>query len=83
MRNRIEKSNKTKFDYRARVLGFIGIAIIAATFAIGGHTLLTISNENKALVNLIETPTNTKNHANKNDEVKTKENEKLVIVIEE
>ena len=45
MRNKIEKTNKTKFDYKARILGVVGIAIFALTVIIGGNTLLTISNE--------------------------------------
>lgn len=28
MRNKIEKTNKTKFDYKARILGVVGIAIL-------------------------------------------------------
>lgn len=79
MRNRIEKSNKTKFDYRARVLGIIGIAIIAVTFIVGGHTLTTISNENKTLVNLIDSPST----QNKSNEKAAIENEKLEIVVED
>ena len=54
MRNRIEKANKTKFDYVARTLGIFGILIIAGTALIGGTTLASISNENKNLINLIE-----------------------------
>lgn len=79
MRNRIEKSNKTKFDYRARVLGIIGIAIIAVTFIVGGHTLTTISNENKTLVNLIDSPS----AQTKNNEKVAVENERLEIVVED
>ena len=54
MRNRIEKTNKTKFDYIARTLGILGVFIIAGTAIIGGTTLASISNENKNLINLIE-----------------------------
>ncbi len=79
MRNRIEKSNKTKFDYRARVLGIIGIAIIAVTFIVGGHTLTTISNENKTLINLIDSPS----AQTKNNEKVAVENERLEIVVED
>lgn len=82
MRNKIEKTNKTKFDYKARILGVVGIAIFALTVIIGGNTLLTISNENKALINLVETPTNNKTFANKanNTDLETKNVE---IIIEE
>lgn len=54
MRNRIEKSNKTKFDYVARTLGVFGILIIAVTAIVGGTTLASVSNENKNLINMIE-----------------------------
>ena len=81
MRNKIEKTNKTKFDYKARILGVVGIAIFALTVIIGGNTLLTISNENKTLINLVETPTN-KTFANKanNTDLDT---ENVEIIIEE
>lgn len=82
MRNKIEKTNKTKFDYKARILGVVSIAIFALTVIIGGNTLLTISNENKTLINLVETPTNNKTFANKvnNTDLET---ENVEIIIEE
>lgn len=50
MKNRIEKSNKTKFDYIARNLGIAGVAIMALTIIIGGSTLISIKEKNQALV---------------------------------
>lgn len=82
MRNKIEKTNKTKFDYKARILGVVSIAIFALTVIIGGNTLLTISNENKTLINLVETPTNNKTFANKANNTDL-ETENVEIIIEE
>lgn len=83
MRNRIEKSNKTRFDYVARTLGIFGILIIIATAFIGGTTLASISNENKNLINLIETANmdETKIQNAKNGEVV--DSEKIEVIIEE
>lgn len=72
MRNRIEKANKTKFDYVCRTLGIFGFLIIVATVIIGGNTLSAISSENKTLANLInvqEENTNKIQNAKNNEEI--------------
>lgn len=53
MRNKIEKTNKTKFDYVARTLGVFGFVIIAIVTLIGGITLSSINNDNTVLLALI------------------------------
>ena len=50
MKNKIEKTNKTKFDYVARTLGVLGFVIIAAVSLIGGITISNINTENKTLI---------------------------------
>lgn len=82
MKNRIEKANKTKFDYVCRGLGVFGFILIIATVVIGGSTLNTISNENKTLTNLIniqEETTNKTQNAKSNDEIV---NSNMEIIIE-
>lgn len=82
MKNRIEKANKTKFDYVCRGLGVFGFILIVATVVIGGSTLNTISNENKTLTNLIniqEETTNKTQNAKNNEEIV---NSNIEIIIE-
>lgn len=53
MRNRIEKSNKTGFDYTARKLGVIGAIILATTCIAGGITLSSVRSENRTLTHAL------------------------------
>ncbi len=53
MRNRIDKSNKTGFDYTARKLGVIGAIILATTCIAGGITLSAVRNENRTLTHAL------------------------------
>lgn len=82
MKNRIEKANKTKFDYVARSLGIFGILIIIATCFIGGITLTSISNENKNLINVIN---NSHKEVDKTQNAKNDElnNKNIEVIIEE
>ncbi len=84
MKNRIEKANKTKFDYVARSLGIFGILIIIATCFIGGITLTSISNENRNLINIIDNSHKEvdKIQNAKNDELVNKE-KNIEIIVEE
>lgn len=54
MKNKIEKTNKTKFDYVARALGVFGFVIIDAVSLIGGITLSNMNAENRTLIAQID-----------------------------
>ena len=51
MKNKIEKTNKTKFDYVARALGVFGFIIIAAVSLIGGITLSNMKSSKMEVFN--------------------------------
>lgn len=53
MRNIIEKSNMTKFDYQARKLGVIGLIIISFTLILGGTILVNLHREQQVLMQKI------------------------------
>lgn len=57
MKNKVEKTNKTRFDYIARRLGVIGLAVMALTFIIGGNALISVKEENQTLIKSISTKT--------------------------
>lgn len=53
MKNIIEKSNKTKFDYTCRKLGLIGLFIIGLTIILGGSQILILIKSNNELTKSI------------------------------
>ena len=53
MKNKVEKFNKTKFDYVSRKLAIFGLFIMIFTVAIGGSILVNMINENKYLMNVL------------------------------
>ena len=57
MRNKVEKFNKTKFDYVSRKLAIFGLFVMIFTVAIGGSILVNMINENKYLTNLLSDKT--------------------------
>ena len=87
MKNRINKSNKTRFDYIARKLGLLGGVILAGTCILGGETLINIKKENQILLaQLNSTKYDTKPKVNNPVEEKEEETITLddgtVIVVE-
>lgn len=86
MRNRINKSNKTGFDYTARKLGVIGAIVLATTCIAGGIALSSVRSENRTLIYAL-TKTATaegKSQANKaGGEVVSPEEEIVVDIPEE
>ena len=53
MKNKVEKFNKTKFDYVSRKLAIFGLFIMIFTVAIGRSILVNMINENKYLMNVL------------------------------
>lgn len=50
MKNKLVKANKTKFDYRARRLGIIGLFLMVITLSVAVPVASSLSNVNKSLV---------------------------------
>ncbi len=49
MKNKLVKRNMTKFDYRARKLGFLGLAIIGISLSVGLPIANSLSKMNSNL----------------------------------
>ena len=49
MKNKLQKTNMTRFDHRARKLGVIGALIMAATFALCVPVAASLISSNKAV----------------------------------
>ena len=47
MKNKLQKTNMTRFDHRARKLGIIGALIMAATFALCVPVAASLISSNK------------------------------------
>lgn len=60
MKNKLEKRNMTRFDYKARKLGFLGAILIVLSLAVILPISSSINNENTALTNEINELVNEK-----------------------
>jgi hypothetical protein len=64
MKNKLVKANKTKFDYRARKLGIIGLFLMVITLSVAVPVASSLSNVNKSLVHDITVMENENNDSN-------------------
>ena len=64
MKNKLVKANKTKFDYRARRLGIIGLFLMVITLSVAVPVASSLSNVNKSLVQDITIMENENNDSN-------------------
>lgn len=64
MKNKLVKANKTKFDYRARRLGIIGLFLMVITLSVAVPVASSLSNVNKSLVHDITIMENENNDSN-------------------
>lgn len=64
MKNKLVKANKTKFDYRARKLGIIGLFLMVITLSVAVPVASSLSNVNKSLVQDITIMENENNDSN-------------------
>lgn len=64
MKNKLVKANKTKFDYRARRLGIIGLFLMVITLSVAVPIASSLSNINHSLVQDITVMENENNDAN-------------------
>lgn len=64
MKNKLVKANKTKFDYRARRLGIIGLFLMVVTLSVAVPVASSLSNVNKSLVQDITIMENENNDSN-------------------
>ena len=60
MKNKLEKRNMTRFDYKARKLGFLGAILVVLSLAVILPISSSINNENTALTNEINELVNEK-----------------------
>ena len=60
MKNKLEKRNMTRFDYKARKLGFLGAILVVLSLAVILPLSSSINNENTALTNEINELVNEK-----------------------
>ena len=64
MKNKLIKANKTKFDYRARKFGIIGLFLMVITLSVALPVASSLSNMNKSLVQDITIMENENKEAN-------------------
>ncbi len=55
MKNKLKKANMTKFDYKARKLGFLGAILVVLSLAVILPISATINSDNVKLKNEIRT----------------------------
>lgn len=66
MKDKLVKTNMTKFDYRAKKLGFFGLVLVVLTFAITLPVASSLVDANNTLTREIVVLENKSNDSNTN-----------------
>lgn len=64
MKNKLNKLNLTKFDYKAKKLGFLGLFLVVMTFTITLPVASSLVNANNSLTHEIIILENNSNESN-------------------
>lgn len=66
MKNKLVKTNMTKFDYKAKKLGILGLLLVVMTFAVTLPVATSLVNANNSLTREIIVLENNSNESNTN-----------------